>query len=74
MSGSENKRIIRNRVTLEKYFIIDDDFLELSLQRKIFSQRMLNDIMRSESPSLNYCMKLFSRGQDAFARFINILV
>jgi hypothetical protein len=61
-------------VNLEKCLILDDDILDLFLQRKIFSQRMLNDIMRNDSPSLDYCMKLLRRGPDAFTQFIDILI
>ena len=30
---------------------------------------MLIDIMRSDAPSLNYCMKLLGQGPDAFTQF-----
>jgi hypothetical protein len=43
--------------------VLDDDFLELSFQRKIFSQRILTDIMKYDSPPLEYCMKQLFRGQ-----------
>ena len=58
----------------KKNLILDDDFLELSIQRKIFSRGMLVDIMKSDSPSLDYCMKLLRRGPNAFTQFIDILI
>ena len=74
MIGFDKKKIIRNLVTLEKCLIIDDDVLELSLQRKISSQGMLNDTIKNDFPSLGYCMKLFRHGSDAFTQFIDILI
>ena len=68
------KKIVWNIVALEKDLILNDDFINLSLQRKIFSQRMLKDVMRNEPPSLDYCMKLLCRGPDAFTQFIDILI
>ena len=56
MTGFEKKKIIRSLVTLEKILILTDDFLELSL-KKLFSQRMLNNIKRSESSSLEHYIK-----------------
>jgi hypothetical protein len=58
----------------KKRLILDDDFLELSVQRRIFSQGMFIDVMKTESPSLDYCMKLFCRGPKAFTQFIDILI
>ena len=42
----ERQNIIQNLVTLEKCLILDDDFLDLSLQMKIFSRGILKDIMK----------------------------
>ena len=58
----------------KKCLILDDNFLELYLQRKMSSQRKLKDIMRNKSPSLDYCMKPLHRGQDAFTQFIDIFI
>ena len=75
MTVFDNKKIIWNKVTLEKDLILNDDLLKLSLQRKkFFSQKMPTDIMRNESPSLDYCKKLLCRGPDAFTQFIDILI
>jgi len=74
VAGFENQKIIWNLVTFEKSLILDDDFLEPSLQRKMFSQRMFSDIMRNTFPSLDYCIKLLPRGTDAFIQFIDILI
>ena len=46
-----------NLVTLEKCLNLKDLFQELSMQRKIFSKRILNDMLKDESPSLEYCMR-----------------
>ena len=77
MDGFEKERIMGNLVFMEKSLILDDDFLELSIQRKIFSQGILVDIMKSDSPSLDYCMKLLRRGPKALRgpkAFIDILI
>ena len=74
MDRFEKDRIMRNLILMEKRLILDDDFLELSIQRKIFSRGMLVDIMKTDSPSLDYCMKLLRRGPNAFTQFIDILI
>ena len=74
VTGYQNQEIIQNLVTSKKRLILDDDFLELFLQRKIFSQRMLNDIMANESPCLDCCMKLLRRNRDLFTQFIDALI
>jgi len=35
---------------------------------------MLKDVMRNESLSLDYCMKLLRHGPDVFTQFIGILI
>ena len=70
----EKERIMGNLVSMEKRLILDDDFLELSIQGKIFSRRMLIDIMKTDSPSLDYCMKLLRRGPTAFTQFMDIFM
>ena len=59
-------------MALEKCLILNCDFLELSYQMKICSQRTLNNITKNDSLSLNYCMKC--RGPDAITQFIGILI
>ena len=54
--------------------ILDDDSLELSIQWEIFSQRMLEDIVRNESLSLDYSTKLLHHGPDAITRFVDIII
>ena len=61
-------------MTSGKCLILDDDFQELSIQRKTFSQRMLNDIKRNDSPSLDYCIKHLRRDPDTFPQSIHILI
>jgi len=74
MDRFEKDRIMRNLILMEKRLILDDDFLKLSIQRKILSQGMLVDIMKTDSPSLDYCIKLLRRGPNAFTQFIEILI
>ena len=74
MDRFEKERILGNLVFMVKHLILDDDFLELSIQRKIFSRGMLVDIMKTDSPSLDYCMKHLHRGSNAFTQFIDILI
>ena len=75
ISGFEKKnKIIQNLVTMEKCLKVDENFLQLFFQRKIFSQGMLNDIMRNESPSFDYCMKLLRCGLYAFTQFVDITI
>ena len=50
MNKFEKERIRSNLVFMEKHLILDDDFLELSLQRRIFSQATLGNIMKTDSP------------------------
>ena len=66
MDRFEKDRIMRNLILMEKRLILDDDFLELSIQRKIFSRGMLVDIMKTDSPLLDYCMKLLRCDPNAF--------
>ena len=58
MNKFEKERVRSNLVIMEKHLILDDDFLELSLQRKIFSQGTLDNIMKTDSPAMDYCMKV----------------
>jgi hypothetical protein len=44
------------------------------IQRKIFSQGMLIDGMKTDSPPLDHCMKFLCRGPKAFTQFIDILI
>ena len=74
MNKFEKERIRSNLVIMETHLILDDDFLELSLQRKIFSQGTLDNIMKTDSPQLEYCMKLLRRDSNAYTRFIDILI
>jgi len=71
MTGIDEQKIIRKIVNLEKCLILDDDLLELSLQRKIFSQRMLNDLMRNESPSVDYYRNFYIM---AHMHLLNLLI
>ena len=65
MIGFENQNYMKSS---EKCLILEDYFLELSLQRKIkiFSQRMLNNIMRYDSLPFDYFMELLRRGSCTF--------
>jgi hypothetical protein len=66
MNKFEKERVRSNLVIMEKHLILDDDFLELSLQRKIFSQETLHNIMKTDSPAMDYCMKFLRRDSNAF--------
>ena len=74
MNKFEKERIRLNLVFMEKHFILDDDFLELSLQRRIFSWGILDNIMKTDSPPLDYYMKLCRCDSNAYTQFIDILI
>jgi hypothetical protein len=74
MDRFEKERIMGNLVFMEKRLILDDDFLELSIQRKILSRGMIIDMMKTDSPSLDYSMKLLRRSPKAFTQFIDISI
>jgi hypothetical protein len=78
MDRFENQKILRNQVRSGQWLVVDDDFLELSLERKILSREMLNDIlgnvMGTDLPSLDHCMKLCRRDPQALTQFIDILI
>jgi len=40
----------------------------------IFSHRILNDMMKDDLLSLDYCMKLLLLEPDAFTQFIDVLI
>ena len=67
MAGFEKQKITQNLVNP------NDHSKELSVQMKIFSQRMLDDIMKNDPPYLNYCLRLKCSGQIAFTQFIHVL-
>jgi len=46
-------RIMQNVGILEDCLNLNDRFQKLSLQMNIFSQRMIDDIMKYESPTSN---------------------
>ena len=58
-------------MTLEKYLFLVDDFQQLPFHMEIFSQGILHGIMKNDSLSLDYYMKLLCRGPDAFPQFID---
>ena len=62
-------KIMRNVVTMEKCLNLNDHFQKLFEQKKIFSQRMLDDTMKDESLTLNYYMMLMGYGPSAFTQF-----
>ena len=74
MNGLEKQKIIRILVTLEKCLNLNDHLQKLSVQKKIFFQRMLDDIMKDESPALDNCMILMGRKPNTFAQFIETLI
>ena len=74
MDGFEKEKIIQNLLFMVECLILDDDFLELPLQRRLFSKRILVDLMQNDSPSLDYCMKLLRRGPNTFTQIIDIAI
>ena len=64
MDGFMKHKIMQNLVLLGKRLNLNDRFQKLSVQKKIFFQRILDDILKGESPAFNYCMMLISRGQN----------
>ena len=74
MNVFEKETIMQNPVTFEKFLNLNDQFKKLSVQRRIFSQRMVDEIMKRDSPALDYCMRLLHRGPNAFTQFIDILI
>ncbi|XP_065557818.1 uncharacterized protein LOC136025759 [Artemia franciscana] len=74
MNEEDKKKIKRNLVALEKKLKLDDQFQRLSVQKRMFSQEMMDDIMEEDSPTLHYCMKLMLRGPKAFSKFIDVLI
>jgi len=63
---------MQNLVALGKRFILSDHFQEFSVQRKIFSRRRLDDIIKNDSPSLEYFMRVSPRGPNVFTQFTDI--
>ena len=72
MEGFMKHKIMQNLVILEKFLNLNDRFKKLSMQWKVFSQ-LLDNVMKYESPTMNYSMMLISRGPNAFTQFIDIL-
>ena len=66
-------KIMQNLAIVGKCLDVDDHLQKLSIQKKIFSQRMLDDIIKNKSSTLNYCMKLMCHDPNAFTQFTNIL-
>ena len=58
MNKVDKQNIIGNLDTLEKWLILDDNFQKLSVQKTIFAKRMMNIMMKDESPSLECCPRL----------------
>ena len=67
-------KMMRNLVILEKCLNLNDHFQKPSVQKKIFPQRMLDDTVKDEPPTLNLCMMLMSRSPNALIQFIDILI
>ena len=68
MNKVEGQKIIRNLVTLEKYLILHDHFQRLSVQKRISTKRVIDLIMKNDSQSLDYCLRLMCRGPKAFSQ------
>ena len=70
----QKQKIMRNLVTLDIRLNLNDQFQKLLVQKTIFSQRILDNIIKNESSSLNYCMVLLHYGQNAFTQLTDILI
>lgn len=75
MDPTDSEIIIRSLPALQKNLDLNPHFLRLlcSTPYKIFSEQMIADIMRSDTPALNLCLKLTKRGPDAYNNFLNAL-
>ena len=73
-SGFQKQKNHAESSDFGKCLIKYDDFLELSIQRKMFSKRILDDILKNYSPCLDWCMKLLRHGLDTLAKFIGIII
>ena len=63
MSGIEMNKVDRQNITgnldtLEKWLILDDNYQKLSVQKTIFTKRMVDIVIKNESPSLEYCRRI----------------
>ena len=58
---------------MNELFILDYYFIVISSNENIFSKNAYG-MLRNESPSLDFYMKLLRRDTDAFAKFIDILI
>jgi hypothetical protein len=74
MDRFEHQKILRDQVKLKKWLILDDEFLELSFERKIISREMLNGIMGTDFSSLDYCMKICRLGSQSFYSIYRYIV
>ena len=72
MDGFMKPKIMRNLVILEKCLNLNDQFKQLSLQYKIFSQRINDDIMKDESTNPNTVCDIASNKQIETRKLYNM--
>ena len=70
MNKVDRQKIKENLVTLEKWLILKDDFQRMSVQKTIFTQRLIDDTMKNESPGLAYCLRLVCRFPNALVNLL----
>ncbi|KAK2710751.1 hypothetical protein QYM36_012057, partial [Artemia franciscana] len=67
MNEEDKKKIKRNLVALEKKLKLDDQFQRLSVQKRMFSQEMMDDIMCNkvlrECQVVSIAKKFFTKPQ-----------
>ena len=74
MNKVDGQKIILNLVTLEKWLVPDENFQRLSIQKRIFTKRIIDVIIKNVSQSSDYCLMLRCRCPKAFSLFIDILI
>ena len=71
MDGFEKQKILQNFVRLKKYLNLNDQYQKLSVEKKMFSGRMLDNNMENDSPILDCCMRLLSCKPNTYTQFID---
>ena len=54
--------------------ILNDYFQRFSLQKRIFTHRMIDNIVKNGSPPLDISLRLMCHGRKAFNQFIDTLI
>lgn len=74
MEQCDQDTILRSLVDLTKLLDLNPRFLSLLQQKyKVFSQQMVEDILKNETPALELCFMLVKRGPNAYNNFVGAL-